>query len=320
MTTRCFAGARSVTVKVRSMWGFCFRTPGQSAHPWYRFVPRFPMLPLLLLGLALAGGTLASSTASAQHHHMPDPPNEIIFPNEPWPVLADGRVAFDVYGRRIAIPSCGHCQTEVTFHFNPTPTWQGGFLTMKEAIQEPSALRAAISVSKWVDIFFAVDWRVRDHLLSGITGRGYSPRRIALIVYKTPASTSGCWPDADPRRLNKLCETLAEAAIGQHEHLDPDGFVVRRGLENAVTNPYVTRYIVPSRAAQSAIGLPMYFDCDDLFKYCQVGFPMGTGPAFRFEPDLEMGFEFGTADFPKSSWFGLQEQVRAALEDMIVPR
>ena len=199
--------------------------------------------------------------------------------NDPWPVLSDGRLAFDIYDRRIAIAPCSSCLRDVEFYVESgassfgTSTW----LKLEDVIREPRRLRRAIVDSRRIGIRLGNSWGEKDLFLDRFDRRTLpnTPWMI-LTIYRQAAAHSGCWPGA-AWGLPELCRSLIEAATLPPARRDPAGLVVLHNGPELFNGS--VRYVVPLQRVESAIGLPMYFECD-VFKTCANGPGPGTGPAF----------------------------------------
>jgi len=248
---------------------------------------------ILLLWSAVLTTSQPSRPLAPNNPRMPEPPPGLAAASdEAWPTLPDGRIVFDIYARRVAITPCTQSLTQVEFYisplFNGEPRWQGGFVSLKEAISEPRVLRAAIAASDSVDILLTSEWAY-SKVVDGTSYWKTHTGDISLTVYRVPATPNGCWPNPDRwdlynGTLRNLCAKLTALATDHAEDQDADGLIVARGPNNALP-PLTTRYVVPLSKAKSAVGLPVYFDCD-WGRVCVDNNHRDLGPQFRFAPDL----------------------------------
>jgi hypothetical protein len=78
---------------------------------------------IFVSGLVTLAVTLTPSRGDqAEHSRVHEPPNMKTASNDPWPTLPDGRLAFDVYARRVAIPPrASACRTWTSTSTQPPP-------------------------------------------------------------------------------------------------------------------------------------------------------------------------------------------------------
>jgi hypothetical protein len=265
-------------------------------------------LTVVILLAAFFVATSVAAQPQRQEARTPASPDGAS--NAPWSVLPDGRIVIDIYNRRIAIPSCTTCLRDVQFYAPGSPTHEGGLLGLGDAIRE------VIAASPWVGLMAGNSWNEPGRYLQKFDRRTLpSTPYLMLTVYRHPATTLGCWPHADVL-LRPLCASLIKAAIPAPHTPTADGLIVV--TSNAPELLFgSTRYVVPLVKIESAVGLPMYFDCERTFHMCANGFNPGTGPGFLIAPDLSISFYFGETEFPRSEWIALHQRVQVALTSLI---
>lgn len=255
--------------------------------------------------LISASGTSAVSAAETQrieeNGHIDDP----------WPILSDGRLLFDIFARQVALPACTACKVYTEFRTLSRMIEPRHFsIRLDRAIENPAPLRRALSSADEVTILTATTPK------SGLLfDRVAQPEfnRLTVTIFRKPQSEGYCkyWSPW----ITTSCESLVRHAT-EVGSADSNGFVSVEGFAGIGG---ATVFIPIAERLRAVTGVPPFIICVRYASpWCEDSENLDGQPgSFFLAPDLAVGFNFNRRTVPESKWMSLFEKARSVVETVV---